>query len=114
MTAPAAVLRRYRVMAYVVGVMLLVLTFVAIPLRLFADVEEVSKIVSPVHGLLFMVYLVTVYQLGRTFALPLSRQLLLALAGCVPFLSFVFERREARRLAPAAATAGEPAPAPTA
>ena len=74
----SAALTRFRVMAYVVGVLLLVLVFVAMPLKYFADQPTMVAIVGPLHGFLYMVYLVTAFDL---------------LAGTVPVMSFVAERK---------------------
>ena len=101
MTVPprtAASLKRYQVMAYVVGVMLLVLVLVAIPLRYGFDVPEVSKVVSPIHGFLFIVYLVTAFDLALKARFTGKGTVLVLLAGVVPFLSFWAERRVSRRV----------------
>ena len=58
-------LLRYRVLAYVVGVLLVLLVCVGVPLRYLAGVPEVSRTVSPVHGLVFVVYLVALADLAR-------------------------------------------------
>jgi integral membrane protein len=96
-------LTRYRVMAYVVGVMLLVLVFVAVPLRYFAGVPEVSKVVSPIHGLLYIVYLVAAFDLAVKARWTGKGTVLVLLAGVVPFLFFWAERRVTTRV-----RAGEP------
>ena len=94
----ATALGRYRVMAVVVGVMLLVLVAVAIPLKYAADVPEVSAIVSPVHGLLYIVYLVTAFDLALKARFTAKGTILVLLAGVVPFVSFVAERRVTARV----------------
>lgn len=91
-------LRRYRVMAHVVGVMLLVLVAVAMPLKYAADVPEVSAVVSPVHGFLYIVYLVAAFDLARKSRWTAKGTVLVLLAGVVPFLSFWAERRVTTRV----------------
>ncbi len=86
-------LLRYRVVANLVGVVLLVLVFVAIPLRYGFGQESLSKAVSPVHGALYMVLVLCVVLLGRARSWPVSRIVLVALGGTVPVLSFLVERR---------------------
>lgn len=98
-----AALTRYRVMAYVVGVWLIVLMFVGMPLKYFADQPAVVQIVGPVHGFLYIVYLVFALEMAikRRYGLP--RTALMLLAGVLPFLSFVVERivtREVRASTP--------------
>ncbi|MFC4058175.1 DUF3817 domain-containing protein [Planomonospora corallina] len=96
MTVESA-LKPFRVMAYIVGVMLLVLT-VCIVLRYGFGIEGPSKIVSPIHGFLYMVYLVTAMNLGMKARWTWQYILGVMLAGTVPLLSFVFERKVTRRV----------------
>ena len=83
-------------MAYVVGVMLLLLVFVAMPLKYIGHNSGAVRVVAPLHGALFVLYLVTVLQLAFARRWPLLRTLLVMLGGVVPFLSFVTERRVMR------------------
>ena len=48
---------RYRVMAYITGVVLMVLCFVGIPLQL-AGYPALVNVVGTVHGILYIIYLV--------------------------------------------------------
>lgn len=85
----------YRVMAYVVGVGLLVLVLVAMPLKYLADSEATIGIVGPLHGFLYMVYLVATVGLAFRARWTPVKTVLVMLAGTVPFVSFVVERRVA-------------------
>ena len=91
----AGALLRFRVIAYVVGVVLIALTVVGMPLKYLGDNDAVVAGIGPGHGFLFMVYLVATFDLGRRAGWPLSRMLLVMLAGTVPFLSFWAERKVA-------------------
>jgi integral membrane protein len=94
---PAA-LARYRVMAYFVGVLLIVLTLVAMPLKYFADIPEPVTVVGIAHGFLYAVFfLVTLDLAVRARWRPLGA-LVVVLAGTVPFLSFVAERKVTARM----------------
>lgn len=84
-------LLRYRVMAYVVGTLLIVLVCVAMPLKYFAGMPQMVSVVGVAHGWLYAVLLITAYMLGRKAGWPLWRLIVIALAGTVPFLSFVAE-----------------------
>lgn len=90
MTPP---LQRYRVIAWVVGTGLLVLVFVAMPLKYFADQPALVAIVGPIHGFLYVVYLLAAFDLAVRNRWNLLRTALVMLAGTVPFLSFVAERK---------------------
>lgn len=86
-------LLRYRVVANLVGVVLLVLVGVAMPLRYLGGEEALSKAVSPVHGALYMVLVLCVVLLGRSRDWSVQRIVLVALGGTVPVVSFLVERR---------------------
>ena len=96
--ALARALLRYRAMAYVVGVALLVLVLVGVPLQFAAGHPGVVGVVGPIHGFLYIVYLAVGYDLARRDGWSLPRMLVVALAGFVPFLTFVVERSVTRRV----------------
>ena len=93
---------RYRIIAWVVGVVLLVLVLVGMPLKYLGDSPAVVAAVGPVHGFLFMVYVAGTFDLGRRARWSLGRMLLVMLAGTIPFLSFWAERKVSRVWIPAA------------
>lgn len=103
-------LLRYRVMAYVVGVLLVVLVLIGMPLKYFADNGIVVTLTGVPHGWLYMVLIITAYDLGRRVHWPWGRLILIALAGTVPFLSFVAEhyaRKDVQARIAAAEAAGD-------
>jgi integral membrane protein len=108
----AAVLR-YRVMAYITGVLIIVVVFVGIPLQLAAHNTIISNQVATVHGFLYIVYVIVAYILAQKLKMRLGPTILLLLAGTVPIMTFVVERWMMRTyitpaLADADATAGTP------
>lgn len=89
----ATALRRYQVIAYIVGVGLIVLVLIGVPLKYGADVDGVVAVVGPLHGALFVVYLVLTLDLARRVRLSPVVTGLTMLAGTIPFLTFVAERK---------------------
>ena len=88
-----AALIRYRIMAYVVGCLLVVLVCVGLPLKYGPwDNETVVLWTAIPHGWLYMILLITAFDLGRRARWSWRRLILIALAGTIPFLSFVAER----------------------
>ena len=80
-------------MAYLVGCLLVVLVCVGLPLKYGPwDNDTVVLFTAIPHGWLYMVLLITAFDLGRRARWSWTRLLLIALAGTVPFLSFVAER----------------------
>ena len=82
---------RYRVMAYVVGVLLVVLVCVGVPLKYLGDNDTVVTWTGIPHGWLYMILIITAFDLGRRARWGWGRLILIALAGTIPFLSFVAE-----------------------
>ncbi len=87
-----AALTRYRVVSWVVGVVLIVLVVIGMPLKYVGGDPVVVETVGPAHGFLYMLLLGTAFDLGRRAGWPLSRMALVMAAGTVPFLSFYAER----------------------
>jgi len=104
----AAVLR-YRVMAYVTGVVLVVLCFVGIPLQV-AGHPAVANDVGVVHGILYIIYLVTAWLLARRLRLAVKPTVIMLLAGTIPIMTFIVERWVTRKFIDPA-LAGEARPA---
>jgi len=88
-----AALKRYRVVAYIVGVLLLVLVGVAMPLKYLADQPTLVAVVGPIHGFVYMVYLVVAFDLAVRAKWTFLRTLAILLAGTIPVMSFVAERK---------------------
>jgi integral membrane protein len=116
--ALGAAVRRYRIMAYVTGVVLMVLCFVGIPLQVFAHNLVVVNDVGTAHGILYLIYLGAAYLMTRQVGMKLAspQTVLVLLAGTIPVLTFVVERWVTRRyINPAQAAAAvvqRPAPGP--
>ncbi|WP_129339701.1 DUF3817 domain-containing protein [Cellulomonas endophytica] len=89
-------LRRYRVMAWVTGVMLLLLVVEMVLAYVVGAPDAVLRYLAWIpfaHGWIYVVYLVTVLDLWSTMRWRWGRLAALVLAGVVPVLSFVVERR---------------------
>jgi integral membrane protein len=86
-------LTRYRVMATVVGVLLIVLFFVAMPLEYIWDVEGATLVIGTLHGWLYFVFFLSAGDLALRARWTLKGWLLTTLAGTIPVLSFFAERR---------------------
>ena len=72
---------RYRVMAYVTGVVLIVLCFAGIPLQVAAHNNVIVNDVGTLHGILYIIYLVVSYLLTRRLRLAIGPTVLVLLAG---------------------------------
>ena len=108
-----AALLRYRVMATVVGVLLIVLCLIGLPLHwghllnenLFPEGGSaetlgatISDTLGVAHGWLYMIFLVMAFILSRKAGWDLRFTIITLLCGTVPILSFWAERRATRRV----------------
>lgn len=96
---------RYRLLAYTVGVGLLVLVCVGMPLQYAAASPGVVEVVGPLHGAIYLVYLLAAFDLARRSRFSLPQLLMMVCAGFLPVLAFVIERRVSRRVEAAIAAA---------
>jgi integral membrane protein len=109
----ATALRNYRVAAWVTGIGLLVLVFVAMPLKYFFDEPRPVALVGMLHGFLYMAYIVcTLILAERCRWRPLDAVVIL-LAGTIPIASFVAERQVTRRVREGRAVLGRGGAAPS-
>ncbi|MDO5698713.1 MAG: DUF3817 domain-containing protein [Dermatophilus congolensis] len=87
----ASALKLFRIMAFVVGLGLLLLVL-EIVLKYGFNNDILAWWAMP-HGFLYMVYLAAVLNLSTATKMPLGKTVGIMLAGCVPFLSFWVERK---------------------
>ena len=97
-------LRRYQVLAYVVGVLLVILTIGVVLKYLTGDGtgtqhagEVITQWVGIAHGWLYMVFLVFAALLARAARWSLPFTVVVLLSGLVPFGTFIAERRATAR-----------------
>lgn len=90
-------LLRYRVMAWVVGALLVVLVCIGVPLKYIWDNDIVVTWTGVPHGWLYVVLLITAYDLSRRMYWNLSWVLKIMIAGTIPFVSFVAEHFATKR-----------------
>ena len=86
--------RAYRIMAYVTGVMLIILCFICMPLRYFGHDPGPAEIVGACHGVLYMIYIVVAFAMTRLVRMKVASfgTVIVLLAGTIPVLTFVVER----------------------
>lgn len=98
-------LRFYRVMSFITGTMLLILTAEMIYKYLLTPLAggspsqalqfgsfNLAAAIAICHGWCYVVYLISCFWLNHQMRWRLGRFILLALAGVVPVMSFVLER----------------------
>ncbi|GAB3198346.1 hypothetical protein GCM10027062_12300 [Nocardioides hungaricus] len=95
----------YRVLAFVVGVLLAFCALVAAPLKYLAaegsglqEFGESASILWVVHGWVFMVYVVVALLLARQARWSLGFTLLMFVAGLIPLLIFWVEHQVVQKV----------------
>ena len=114
-------LLRYRVMASIVGVLLIVLCLIGVPLANFDGSpmwgifdstpaiwaegsraqeigEFITSILGTLHGWLYMIFLIMAFLLSRKARWDLGFTVTTLVLGTIPVLSFWSERRATRRV----------------
>jgi len=112
---------RYRVMAAVVGVLLIVLCLIGVPLANFDGTgmwgifsstpniwaagstaqeigEGITHYLGVAHGWLYMIFLISAFLLSRKARWPMSFTVVTLLCGTIPVLSFWAEHRATARV----------------
>jgi integral membrane protein len=85
-------LKRYRVMAFVTGVVLLTgCTALILKAAGVPRMEPWTGFIWVAHGYLYLVYVVVTAMLGMRLRWPLLRYALVMAAGTIPTMSFVAE-----------------------
>ena len=107
-----AVVLRYRVMAYITGVLIIIVVFIGIPLQIWGHNTFITNQVATVHGFLYIVYIVFAFILASKLHMKPKPTVILLLAGTVPVMTFVVERWMTREYINPALSAAEPAAHP--
>jgi integral membrane protein len=90
-----ASLLRYRIMAWVTGTILAVMSCVGLPLQYVAG-QDAWSTGWTIHGFLYIVYLITAFSIVRRMRWSVLPSLGVLLAGTIPFLTFVAEHQVTR------------------
>jgi integral membrane protein len=75
------------------GISLLVLLFVAMPLKYFGDRPEAVKLIGWIHGVLFILFMYTAWVVSEKQKWPFKKLFLAFVAAFLPFGTFVFDRQ---------------------
>lgn len=105
-----SVLTRYRTLAYVTGVLLVLLT-IGVIAKYVLEIDGAAgftKVVSIAHGWLYVLYLVFAFDLGSKAKWPIGKLAWVLLAGTIPTAAFFVERKVSREVTPLVVPAGEP------
>jgi len=90
---------RLRLIAILEGISLLILVFVAVPLKYYFNNPEISKIMGPVHGALFLLFVFNTLSVGVEQNWKFRTTTWKVLLACiVPFGTFYIDKVILRKL----------------
>src|SRR4051795_13672519 len=96
--AIAAALQRYRVMANVVGVLLILLIVIAVPLKYMADMPTPVTVLGTAHGWLYALFFLSAIDLALRAKGTSKGPVLSGLAGPIQSLSDAAEHALTRKM----------------
>jgi integral membrane protein len=86
-------LKNFRIIGLAEGISLLLLLFIAMPMKYFMGMPEAVKVVGWIHGILFMVYVGLLIIVQRTQRWSFVFLLGAFIASIVPFGTFILEKQ---------------------
>jgi integral membrane protein len=84
---------RLRIIGFLEGVSLLVLIFIAVPLKYIGHDPAMVKAMGPVHGALFLLFIVNTVSVGVEQKWRLKTTSKVLLACIIPFGTFYIDRK---------------------
>jgi integral membrane protein len=86
-------MRNFKILSYIEGASLLLLFFVAMPLKYLAGMPEAVRIVGTIHGVLFVMFVVSSLVIGRQFGWTIRHIVMSWVIASIPFGPWIFERK---------------------
>ncbi len=82
---------RLRLAGFVEGISFLVLLFIAMPLKYFANMPQAVKVVGWIHGALFIWFIIALLNVMATQKWKIGKSFLVFLSSLIPFGTFVLD-----------------------
>lgn len=89
----ATTIGRLRLIALFEGISFLVILFISMPMKYLLGITSISYAVGLAHGLLFVMYILTLIQAHSTYMWGMKRTFWLLVASVVPFGTFVADKK---------------------
>lgn len=90
---------RLRLIGYIEGISLLVLIFIAVPLKYVTGNPAFTKMLGPVHGALFLLFIFNTLSVGVVHKWKFTETTWKVILACfIPFGTFYIDRKILRNL----------------
>lgn len=86
-------IRFFKIIATLEGLSLLILIFLAMPLKYVYAMPDMVRIVGMAHGLLFIAYIILAIMLKIELNWPWKKFIIVCFASVVPFGTFYIEKK---------------------
>lgn len=86
-------LNRFRVISFLEGMSYVILLFIAMPLKYFANAPIAVKVVGMGHGVLFILFLIFLFESMRKHNWNVNFSGKLFIASLLPFGTFFMDKR---------------------
>jgi integral membrane protein len=83
---------RLRIMGFLEGMSLLVLVFVGMPLKYFYDIPDFVKVLGPIHGALFLVFVFYAVSVSMEQKWKFKTTFIVLLSSFIPFGNFYIDK----------------------
>lgn len=84
---------RLRIIAFLEGLSLLILIFIAVPLKYFYDTPSLTKMMGPLHGVLFILFTINCLSVGIEQNWRFKQTTWKVLIACfIPFGTFYIDK----------------------
>ena len=84
---------RFRVIAICEALSFLILLFIAMPLKYLADSPGSVKVVGWIHGFLFVIYMISGFNVMNKHNWGMSKTMFAVLASLIPFGPFILDKK---------------------
>ncbi|MBU2946506.1 DUF3817 domain-containing protein [Zobellia uliginosa] len=85
---------RLRIIAYLEGISLLILVFIAVPLKYYFHNPSLTKSLGPIHGALFLLFIINTMSVGIEQNWKFSKTTWKVILACfIPFGTFYIDKK---------------------
>ncbi|WP_017258306.1 DUF3817 domain-containing protein [Pedobacter arcticus] len=84
---------QFRLICFLEGITLLVLIFIAMPMKYYFENPIVSKIFGPIHGALFLAYVAYTILFAVNYNWSLKKIFWVSIASFFPFATFYVDKK---------------------
>jgi integral membrane protein len=86
-------IKTLKTVGYLEGLSFLILLGIAMPMKYFMDMPLAVTIVGSLHGLLFVLYILSILYVWNVKKWPFMRTFLAMVSSVIPFGPFIFDRK---------------------